>query len=564
MPAALVVSAVRTAVPPTVPPNVVAVVAFTVSERVSTRSPSKVLLKAAVVVLSDGVETRRLEAPLTRLVASAVIFGKRAATDLSIEQFRLAPAIFARDEVPFSLRLSYPAGLKDEVPLTVKDLASKEVLWRGSAVLSGTSPEEFRFSLTAPRRLGKRRLQVEAAVGVWDKVAVNNSASVTTEVVRNKLRVLYLCGKPGFDYGYLRELVRADASRELVSFVILRNMEDVPPYGETELSLIPFPAHEIFTQNLDEFDLFILQDFSFERFGLPSAYLTHVKDFVRSGGGLVFIAGGNTAADSAQQNSFLNEIFGLTVERSEVAAAKGIFRIDDAAWWQRVFVAQGDYRGPAFGGSSVPRSSAQGYARKDLESWQQVLSPVEVAVTAKPVAGARAKVIASDDSPLLAYAELGQGRALWVGFAGQWLIKVRQAMQGEIAGHYERFWEGLFTWVTRSAAEEIGGGKMVDAAKTEDEAVREMRRSYDEGYLSALAGANRGRLLAESAEWRQGIPREHGDALLASMTLAVSGRDASLDGSAAGGGLDPVLLGLGAAAALIVEWWLRRRYGVAP
>lgn len=160
----------------------------------------------------------------------------------------------------------------------------------------------------------------------------------------------------------------------------------------------------------------------------------------------------------------------------------------------------------------------------------------------------------------MAYSQPGQGRALWVGSSGQWLIKVRQAMQGEISGLYERFWEDIFAWVTRSSDEDTA----VNAPKAEDESQLEMRRSYDEGYLSALVQTNRGQLLAEAADWKQGIPREHADALLASMTTAASGQEAPLDDPAAGRRLDPVLLGLGAVAALIVEWWLRRRYGVTP
>lgn len=117
------------------------------------------------------------------------------------------------------------------------------------------------------------------------------SAAFGVQAVREKLRVLHLSGPPSFDYAALREHLRSDPGVDLVSFVILRNPEDAAGVEEKALSLIPFPAHELFLKDLRNFDVLILHAFDLRRFAPGGLYLHAVERFVAGGGGLLVIGG---------------------------------------------------------------------------------------------------------------------------------------------------------------------------------------------------------------------------------------------------------------------------------
>ena len=113
---------------------------------------------------------------------------------------------------------------------------------------------------------------------------------------RDKIRVLTLSGSPAWNYRFLRMAMKQDPLIELVSFVFLRTPTDTVDVPENQLSLIPFPIDDIFLEELKNFDVVVLDDFSHRAYFNP-VYLERVRDFVRDGGGLAMF-GGSRAFDS--------------------------------------------------------------------------------------------------------------------------------------------------------------------------------------------------------------------------------------------------------------------------
>ncbi|MBI4369888.1 MAG: hypothetical protein HY547_06640 [Elusimicrobia bacterium] len=401
------------------------------------------------LILTDGVDTDDQPPPSLGIRAFAVLFGAGASSELEITQVKFPRAVFARGEAPFTMTLVYPQGLRDLLHIRIRDEKRGELIWQTTVTLSGASPQTLDLTLTVPKNVGFKNWVIETARPSWDKEPANNRASITTQILREKLRVLYLCGKPSFDYVFLRELIRSQTSRELVSFVILRNPEDAPPYGESELSLIPFPAQEIFTRSLGEFDVFVLQDFAFSRFGLPPSYLDEAGRFVRSGGGLVVISGPNMR-QSPEYGPFLNEFLSLTALPQEPYKT-GIFMpaIHDVSWWNEHF---GIYPDPV----------------KNLNFWRDRLNSTYAVYPFKFLPGSslnskeKPLLVANFESPdvesgvypALATAKLDKGRVAWVGFSGSWLWKVRGGAMAGGAELYDAFWEGLFSWVSGDDSKE--------------------------------------------------------------------------------------------------------------
>ena len=71
------------------------------------------------------------------------------------------------------------------------------------------------------------------------------------KVLRDKVRVLHVAGRPDWDVRALRTLLRRDPNVELLSYYILRGFDDISREDTTApLSLIPFPTDELFEEQL--------------------------------------------------------------------------------------------------------------------------------------------------------------------------------------------------------------------------------------------------------------------------------------------------------------------------
>src|SRR5690606_5201854 len=65
---------------------------------------------------------------------------------------------------------------------------------------------------------------------------------------------------------------------------------DTPEARNEELSLIPFPYEELFSTELEKFDVVLLHNFDFNLYFQPF-YLANLARFVREGGALLMVGG---------------------------------------------------------------------------------------------------------------------------------------------------------------------------------------------------------------------------------------------------------------------------------
>ena len=155
--------------------------------------------------------------------------------------------------------------------------------------------QKITFSFT-PKDLGTQSFNVAIPNQIGEQITENNQKEFKVDVQRDKVRVLTLSGSPSWNYRFLRMAMKQDPLIELVSFVFLRTPTDTVDVPENQLSLIPFPIDDIFLEELKNFDVVILDDFSHRAYFNP-VYLERVKDFVRDGGGLAMF-GGTRAFDA--------------------------------------------------------------------------------------------------------------------------------------------------------------------------------------------------------------------------------------------------------------------------
>ena len=137
---------------------------------------------------------------------------------------------------------------------------------------------------------GPNIVEIEASPLDGELTAVNNRAVVSIDGVRDKLRVLLVSGEPHAGERTWRNLLKSDASVDLVHFTILRPPEKQDGTPINELSLIAFPTRELFQQKINEFQLIIFDRYARQGV-LPIIYFDNIARYVRQGGAVLVAAG---------------------------------------------------------------------------------------------------------------------------------------------------------------------------------------------------------------------------------------------------------------------------------
>jgi len=144
---------------------------------------------------------------------------------------------------------------------------------------------------------GTNIVEIELAHKKGELTEQNNRVIVSAEGVRENLRVLLVSGEPHAGERTWRNLLKSDASVDLVHFTILRPPEKQDGTPIHQLSLIAFPTRELFSEKLNDFDLIIFDRYQ-RRGVLPLLYLDNIARYVEEHGGAVLVAAGENYADN--------------------------------------------------------------------------------------------------------------------------------------------------------------------------------------------------------------------------------------------------------------------------
>ncbi len=266
---------------------------------------------AGVVVLSDGRDTARLREGLSpalkaRLRAldvpvNVVPIGDDAVRDVSV--MSVVP-----DDLSFVRNVSRVRAVVRALGTTA---AVDVSLWiDGNRVQTlrarGGEEREVTFEFT-PTRVGTYTGRVVADALPGEATRDNNVRRFVLRVVRDRVRVLQIAGRPSWDVRFLRQHFKRNPNVDLVSFFILRTHRNRTYAAPHELSLIRFPAEELFSKHLDSFDLVVMQDF--ERYTADvGVYLDNIAAWVRRGGAVAVLGGEQTLTYGGFRGSQLESV----------------------------------------------------------------------------------------------------------------------------------------------------------------------------------------------------------------------------------------------------------------
>jgi hypothetical protein len=164
--------------------------------------------------------------------------------------------------------------------------------------------ENYAFKLP---RAGKNILELSVARDPEEITVVNNRAIAVVDGIRENLRVLLVSGEPHAGERTWRNLLKSDASVDLVHFTILRPPEKQDGTPIDELSLIAFPTRELFVEKIDDFDLIIFDRYQ-QRGVLPALYFDYIAQYVQNGGAMLIASGPEYAGDDSVASTSLASI----------------------------------------------------------------------------------------------------------------------------------------------------------------------------------------------------------------------------------------------------------------
>src|SRR6202051_3900643 len=233
------------------------------------------------------------------------------------------------------------------------------------------------------KHAGPNIVEIEASPHADELTPVINRAVVAIDGVRDKLRVLLVSGEPHSGERTWRNLLKSDASVDLVHFTILRPPEKQDGTPINELSLIAFPTRELFQQKINEFQLIIFDRYARQGV-LPIAYFDNIARYVRAGGAVLVSAGPDYASTTSIWRTPLDSV--LPAEPVGVTEKPYYAHLSDAGKRHPVT------RGLEGSGTEPPH-------------WSRFFRDVETRnATSAPV------MTGADGKPLLLLSRFGEGR----------------------------------------------------------------------------------------------------------------------------------------------------------
>jgi hypothetical protein len=244
---------------------------------------------SGVVLITDGEATdakdahalaHSLKAPVSLLIPAR---GNETDRELRLTSVPRYGLVGHRVTLRFTVLDHGVADAGTPVPVTV----SADGVRRATLQARVGRPQTVSLKI---RHAGRSVVAVAARPLPGEVSTINDQAVFTIEGIRRRLSVLLIAGHPNQGLRTWRLLLKSDPSIRLINFTILREPTEILNAPLNNLSLIPFPIHQLFVRDIGKFDLIILDQFTDDGL-LPMEYFASIAGRVRAGGALLMEAG---------------------------------------------------------------------------------------------------------------------------------------------------------------------------------------------------------------------------------------------------------------------------------
>lgn len=406
-----------------------------------------------IIILSDGIDTgaigRRVQrgedldevtrqflasfdAPIHTLAAAS----EEGLRDIAISRVLHDDFAFVHNSITVDVELQIIGMDRQAVPVTL--LRDGEILQRKTVQ---AHPGETLYKISfefVPNQIGKEVYTIQVPHYDGEALHENNQHHFVLRVIRDRIRVLQVVGRPSWDQRFLREFLKRNPNVELISFFILRTDRNPQLVPQDEMSLIPFPTDELFRNELGSFDLVIFQNFNFGPYNM-GRYLQNVADYVNDGGAFAMIGGDLSFASGGYARTPIESLLPVNLPTS----ASHHQLVDSQHFRPQLTDA----------GNRHPITQLAFDPAHNLKLWEElpplqgtniVLGPTDDAVVlaTHPTLQHR-----GEPMPVITVAERGQGRVMALTSDSTWRWGFEHVGQGGTPREYQSFWNSAIRWL---------------------------------------------------------------------------------------------------------------------
>lgn len=403
---------------------------------------------AGVVVFTDGQSTDATGAELLARInrrgtaVYAVALGAQVPPrDLAVVRVEPPDVGFVNDAVPVRFRVTASGGAADQ-PANPADYRVQLVDTATDHVLDEQALESFdtpvrlvgRGAEPGPRAWAVQLVSNAPETRDTDELnRANNRAAFTVELIDRPLRVLYVEGRPRWEYRYLKNMLLREASID-VSVLLLSADDAFAQEGNTPITRLPESAEE-----WQAYDVVVLGDLPPAALG--DAAVAQLRERVNSGGAGLLWVGGAGATPAAWGASGLEDLLPMLRPQAVGPVPAARFAIAPTPLAEALSVLRlseddGDIAAPA----AVGGRSALRYA----QDMGPLKPTAEVLARALPLGDAGSDL---EPPPLVVQMRYGAGRSLYVATDETWRLRL-----GRGEALFERFWVQLVRLLGRPAA----------------------------------------------------------------------------------------------------------------
>ena len=358
--------------------------------------------------------------------------------DLAIERVLVDDFAFVRNRVTIEVVVQVIGFSPQQLPVTLR--REGEVLQIRELAIDPTQADyrvTFEF---IPEQIGKEIYSVSVPVLSRELLPENNQAHFVLKIIRDKIRVLQVCGRPSWDERFLREQLKRNPNVDLISFFILRTNESLQLVPNTELSLIPFPTRELFEEQLGSFDLVIMQNFTFRGYSMYQ-YLPRIEEYVRQGGAFVMIGGELSFASGGYTGTPISRILPVFLP----AEGPDDLLIDPTPFRPTLSAA----------GQNHPITQLEFAPTENLRRWEALpeLHGSNLVLAAKPGATVLLEhpsaTAGGEPLAVLSIMQVDEGRSMALTSDSTWRWSFAGVGQGDTSRGYTTFWNSAIRWLIR-------------------------------------------------------------------------------------------------------------------
>ncbi|MDE0683897.1 MAG: hypothetical protein OXI63_13345, partial [Candidatus Poribacteria bacterium] len=378
--------------------------------------------------------------------------------DVQVQHIDYTPVAYTNHESIIRVTVAQAGYTGKTAQLSLREMTRKTLV--DSATLtfdkpqdatsaSATTKQVVELKLT-PQVEGTFQYTVELPVLDGELTAANNEKTFSVKVVKAKLNVFYLEGRPRWEYTYLKRALQRDPDIEATCAILLKNSaKRFPPAGSMLSRLDGYypqttPASETarFPETrlqLAKYDVLILGDLGSEH--LTAAQQRAIVDFVEvQGKPIIFLPSRRMLGTNGLRNTELAQLLPIEIPRN------GCRRHDTE------FIVQPTASGmfhPMLQLMDTQSNQVSSLADNNVSTWRNMPALSRSFSGFRLRGGATALMESGKGAPILMLQRTGLGKSLLIAAEGlwNWDFGVNTFKDTRYQDIYLRFWAQVLRWM---------------------------------------------------------------------------------------------------------------------